>query len=201
VAKNVYVEIDIPEAATLAGYTGIESDLLTAREFARLLAEYEKKPPDWSLADPLTTATLVRYARPFASGVRIPLGDEALATLNPEQRAKHDWFKAVRDKHIAHSVNAFEENQPIARYWLERVDEEGITQIQCNQDRMIGLSEPHLHDLIDLTVVLLTFVQARLVEEKAKVLEIVRRMPIAEVLARGVKTPSRHLPDPAKRRP
>lgn len=36
-ATNTFVEIDIPEAAELADYTGIWYDLISAREFARTL--------------------------------------------------------------------------------------------------------------------------------------------------------------------
>lgn len=194
VATNTFVEIDILEAANLADLTGIRYDLDSARSMARQLAKmFEQGKSDWELVDPMSTAILVRYSRPFVTGVRKPLGEEALKVLSGRQREKHDQLRAFRDKHIAHSVNAFEENQPVARYWVERVKDEGITSIECNHTRVAGLSSADLEDIVELTTTMLSYVESRLQEEKTKVLEIVRRMPIDQVLAQSRKGPV--LPD------
>jgi hypothetical protein len=201
-ANNTFVEIDIPEAEALADYTGIASDLRTAGEFAQMiLDERAKKQPNWSLSDPLTTAAIVRYARPFMSGVRRRLDCAALEVLTPAQRSMHDRLCAIRNKHIAHSVNAFEDSQPVARYWEERVREEGIESISCQHRRVIGLSGDELNGILELTAAMLVYVEARLAEERAKVLEAVRRMPLGEILARP-KPPLAQFQnsDPSKRR-
>ena len=70
-ATNAFIEIDLPEAADHADLTGIRYDLDSARSFAQMLKqEYEAERPYGHLADPLMTATLVRYCRPFVGGVR-----------------------------------------------------------------------------------------------------------------------------------
>ncbi len=135
----------------------------------------------------------MRYSRPFATGVRTWLKEEALETLSEPQRRKHDRLQAFRDKHIAHSVNAFEESQPVARYWVERVHEEGITSVECNHTRVVGLSSADVEDVIELTTAILSYVDECLEQEKATVLEIVRAMPVEEVLSKATKGPS--LPD------
>ena len=202
-AANTFVEIDLPEAIDLADLTGIQVDLATARDFAKMLDKvFESEKPDLSLVDPLSTAILIRYSRPFVTGVRARLGEGALQHLSVPQRQKHDQLRAFRDKHIAHSVNAFEENQPVARYWIERVEEEGITSVECNHTRVSGLSSADVEAVIELTTAMLTYVDSRLKEEKAKVLEIVRKMPTKKILSKGSKSPQ--LPDPKnihKRRP
>ena len=120
------------------------------------------------------TATLVRYARPFTkSKARRSLGEEALAVLTPAQLVKHRYFRAIRDKYVAHSENDFEDSRPVARYWDDRVREEGIEQIQCNHTRVLGLNHRDVESIIELTSVLLQHVEIRLVGEKAKVLAIV----------------------------
>jgi hypothetical protein len=183
-ATNTFVEIDLPEATDLADLTGIEVDLETARNFAQALKKVlESEKPDWSLVDPLSIAILIRYSRPFVTGVRSRLGEEALQRLSGPQREKHIRLRAFRDKHIAHSVNAFEDNQPIARYWLERVKEEGITSVECQHERIVGLSADDVEAVIELTTEMLSYVGIRLQEEKAKVLEIVRKMPLETVLS------------------
>jgi hypothetical protein len=197
-ATNTFVELDLPEAETFAALTGIEQDLETTREFAQLLIS-EVEQNRWSLSDPLTTAILVRYSRPFVSGVRERLADDALSILSPTQRNAHDYFRAWRDKHIAHSVNAFEENKPVARFWVERVHTDGIEQISCQQMRVVGLGANHLREIIELTSALLQHVKQRLKDESDRLLKIVRQMPIERVLARQ-PTVSSTTPDPRKPR-
>lgn len=181
---NTWVDLEIPEAKTLADLTGIRYDLNSARDLAKMLeAEIAAEAPNWQLADPLSTAILVRYSRAFASGVRSPLGNDALAVLSPEQREMHARLRAIRDKHLAHSVNAFEENQPVARYCEERVSQEGITSVECNHSRILGLNSREIAGVIELTTVFLEFVDGRLQEEKQRLLHIVRSMPLERVLA------------------
>lgn len=193
-ATNTFIEIDLPEAADLADLTGIHYDLESARSFAQTLKRmFESGTPNWELVDPLSTAILVRYSRPFVKGVRKWLGDESLHALTGPQRAKHQRLRDFRNKHIAHSVNAFEDNQPIARYWLERVHEKGITSVECNHTRITGLSSADLEDVIELTTAILSYVESCLTQEKAKVLDVVRKMPIDRVLSGGRKGPA--LPD------
>jgi hypothetical protein len=188
-ATNSFVEIDLPEATDLADLTGIKVDLETARDFARMLKkEFESEKPNWTLVDPLSTAILVRYSRPFVTGVRSCLGEEAIQRLSGPQREKHARLRAFRDKHISHSVNAFEDNQPVARYWEERAKEEGITSIECNHSRITGLSSDDVEAVVELTTEMLVYVDTRLKEEKAKVLEIVRKIPLETVLS-GAKGP------------
>lgn len=190
-ATNTFVDIDLPEASDLADLTGIRDDLHSARSFAQELKKiFEAERPNWGLVDPLSTAILVRYSRPFMTGVRKRLNKEALRALSGPQQQKHDRLRAFRDKHIAHSVNEFEENQPVARYWVERVEEEGITSVECNHARVIGLSLADLEDVIELTNTMISYVDGRLKQEKAKVLEIVRTMPLDQVLSKAAKAPA-----------
>jgi hypothetical protein len=159
-ATNAFIELNLAEAKKLADYTSIEYDLRTAREFAAtMVSEYQKTSPNYSLCDPFMVAAIIRYARAFSAGVRLKLYEEGESTLTDEQRSKHSYFMGIRDKYIAHSVNAFEENQPVARYWVERVQEEGITSIECNHRRISGLSEQEFKDIIDLASTWLRYVQ------------------------------------------
>lgn len=75
----------------------------------RLLAELEQEHQDNLLIDALWTAALIRYVRCFASGQRNRIREEILADLPGDPIGTHRYFKDMRDKHIAHSVNPFEE--------------------------------------------------------------------------------------------
>jgi hypothetical protein len=143
----------------------------------------------------------VRYSRPFTnSKARRSLGEEALAVLTPEQVAKHRYFRAIRDKYVAHSENDFEDSRPIARFLQDRVREEGIEQIQCNHNRVLVLSQDDIDAIIELTTLLLGHVESRLEEEKKKVLAVVRAIPLDEILGDSQRPLAGTDLDPSKTR-
>jgi hypothetical protein len=182
-ATNTFVDLPrMKEAQALADYTGIEQDLRSARDFAELyLREWPKQEMAPQLLEALMIATIVRYARPFVTGIRLSLPAPADILTN-EEFAKHRRFRDIRDKYIAHSVNAFEENPPVARYWVETVQVDGIDSIECMHGRIVGLGEDDFRDILHLTNTWLAFVQEKLREEKAKVLKIVRGLPLEKIL-------------------
>jgi hypothetical protein len=182
-ATNSFIEFRLDEAQTLADYTSIAFDLRTAREFATTILEENRKPEaNYSLSDPFMVATIIRYGRAFAEGVRrLKLHETSASILTAQQRSRHDYFINIRNKYIAHSVNAFEESQPVARYWVGRVHEEGVTSIECNHRRIVGLSEQDLMDIINLASTWLEYVQTKLTEEKARLLPIVRKIALNDL--------------------
>lgn len=95
----------------------------------------------------------------FRGGVRLKLHEEAMSVLTDQQLSNHIYCIQIRDKYIAHSVNAFEESEPVARYWVESVRGEGITSIEYNHRRIVGLSEQDLKNIIDLASTWLQYVQ------------------------------------------
>jgi hypothetical protein len=184
VATHTFASLDLAKAKRLADLTGIQHDLESAKELAtRLVEQWGSEKYDSVLLDALSVAVLVRYSRAFVTGVRERLSCEELSLLSEEQRTKHDRLRAWRDKHIAHSVNAFEENQPVARFCLERVKEEGVYGIECNHGRVIALSQIESEFVIELAEVFLNYVKGEIAEEKRKLLVIARGIPIDDLLA------------------
>ncbi len=185
-ATYTYADLHIEEARELADLTGIEADLRQARGYAEALINLMNSPtPDWSLAEPLSIALAVAYSRPFASGVRLRLNESDLMILSGPQREAHDHLRAYRDKHVAHSVNAFEHNQPRAHYWAERVETEGIIAIGCSHGRVASLGTLTIQVAHELTDVLTTHVNARLAAERERLLAVVRSKPLSEILNGG----------------
>lgn len=159
-ATNAFIEFLLDEAQALADYTSIAFDLCTSRDFAIAILEETQKPDgNFSLSDPFMVATIIRYARAFSGGVRLKLHEEAMSVLTDQQLSNHIYCIQIRDKYIAHSVNAFEESEPVARYWVESVRGEGITSIEYNHRRIVGLSEQDLKNIIDLASTWLQYVQ------------------------------------------
>ncbi len=185
-ATYTFVDLHIPEAAGLADLTGVEADLGRAHEYAEALQKQIRSTrPDWSLVEPLSIAIAVAYSRAFGPGVRSNLREDDLTCLSPAQREAHDRIRNYRDKHVAHSINAFEHNQPRAQYCLERVETEGVTGIGSSHGRVSGLSSQDILNVIELTNVLLRHVGLRIKQEQTKLLAIVRNMPLTQVLAGG----------------
>ncbi len=182
-AVHTFVEIEMPEAEDFADLTGIRYDLESARSFAkRLQSEIEREKPDYELVDALTTAILVRYSRPFSKGIRKWPKEDALDELSEDQRDKHDRLRLFRDKHIAHSVNVFEENQLIARYVEGREYSEGVYSVECQHGRIVGLSSSETESVIDLATAMIEYVDRLLVIEKEALLTKVRSISFADLL-------------------
>ena len=188
-ATHTWVDLRIPEAKRLADLAGIHQDLYRAREFAQmLLAEYSSSKPNWSLAEPLSIAVVVTYSRCFLSWTRHCLNESDLGTLTDDQRATHEYLRAYRSRHVAHSDSGLEENIARANYCLERVQNEGITSISYGSGRVVSLSGNDLTNVIELTGVLKGHVDSQIREEESRLLPLVRGMPLEEVLAGGQKS-------------
>ena len=178
-----FIEFEMPEAQVLADLTGIRYDLESARSLARKLqSAMEGENPDYEIVEALTTALLVRYSRSFSGGVRKWPTEDALDALSEDQRNKHERLRDFRDKHIAHSVNAFEENQPIARYVEGREHSEGVYSIECHHGRVVGLSSSETENVIELTTAMIEYVDRLLDVEKEALLAKVRSISFDQLL-------------------
>jgi len=200
-ATYTWVDLRIPEATRLADLHGIATDLQRAQEFARLfLAQFNTEPSNWQLVEPLSIAIAFAYARAFSGGVRHHLTEEDLASLTEAQRATHQFLRDYRDKHIAHSVNEFEENIARANYCQERVATEGFTSIGYGGGRLVSLSGNEIQAVIEITAALEIHVRNQIKAEEERLLPIVRAMPLEVVLAGGQKAFQPTLSNVAKRR-
>lgn len=144
-ATFTFSQIRPKEGRLLIDLEGTRADLEMACEFAnRLLAMLSSRAEGSHIdVEALAIATIIRYGRAFKGGVRSIDKGALLEDLPDEVQAAHENILAWRDKHVAHSVNDFEDAAIQARYCLERVREEGITQITVAQSRVIcpGVSE------------------------------------------------------------
>jgi hypothetical protein len=68
-----------------------------------------------TLSKALIFSGVVAYARPFKTGVReVKLDPETFSALAAFNIELHQFLIAVRDKHVAHSVNEFESCEAVA---------------------------------------------------------------------------------------
>jgi hypothetical protein len=100
-------------AASYADLISTVDDLkFVERACERLLVEMSRsqEAQDQVVVRALWASILTTYARCFISGKRkaIPKADIQLLPLDGEVAEWHQWLIDMRNKHIAHSVNAFE---------------------------------------------------------------------------------------------
>lgn len=114
IPAETWREVRGPDAEALADVAGELTDIRFARRaIEELLGQWPAGAPygpDTIGAQALWAAALVAYARCFVGGVRTAGAAAALVgKLPPDEQADHARFRALRDKHVAHSVNAFEQ--------------------------------------------------------------------------------------------
>jgi hypothetical protein len=104
-------EIKTTDAKQLADVSLVVLDLKSVmalcRRGASELAKTESEH-DHVLIEALWTAGLIKYVRCFTSGKRATLSADVFSSYEGGVDT-HEYFKSMRDKHVAHSVNPFEE--------------------------------------------------------------------------------------------
>jgi hypothetical protein len=176
----------VPEAAGLASLVGIDQDLLGVLDYCKVLDDRQLE--DWNHVewDAISSAIVVRYARCFAQGVRGRLEGSLLSDAPDELREAHDFFIEMRNKHVAHSVNAFEENEVCLSIGDGFVSSEEIDFVGSTHGRVSGLSfgGPALMRR------LVNWVRERVEEEKTKeraaILRLARTRPLSELKSYGI---------------
>lgn len=105
---TICIKIKSEMASQLADYSLIENDITDVVSACdRLLIELSNEVIDEIVCASLWTQALIRYGRCFgSSGFRKSVSVEPF--VKEEFKSIHQYFRDIRDKHIAHSVNNFE---------------------------------------------------------------------------------------------
>ena len=197
----VEYNVTLPMAARLADLAGIQADLERAvsycgRMAARYAGSHLAKTPfdivgfttqidfdDW---EALSTATAVAYGRCFSSGVRIRLTELVHQMPDEEMRKMHQFLIEFRNKHVAHSVNAFEENSVGVHVSSEYTSSTDIETIIPRHSRQSGFQIDMPALIQRLAEWRLQQVQDAMAGERRAVLQAVRRVPLDEIRKMGV---------------
>jgi hypothetical protein len=183
-----FVAINIREAYLLADLAGIRDDLATAEAICNLLLkeemEIKEDTVDFTVTQALSTAALISYARVFKTSVRAKGLPNKIKKLLPEKfHDKHQWAINLRDKYVAHSVNAFEDNQVVASLFPEEHEHKGIFRITVRRSRLGAIGNKNVLDIRALCTTLMNEIDKLIKEEQDKVLEAARRIPIDQLYA------------------
>ncbi len=105
------VPLDGPHAARLADLASVLQDLRfvigSCDRLEPLVADDADSDP--VLVRALWSSAVVAYSRCFATGKRLGLSEADVEAVEGDALKVHNYFREMRDKHIAHSVNPFEE--------------------------------------------------------------------------------------------
>ncbi len=109
--KLPVARIESDEAKELADLVSLSQDLTFVVDATERLAKLmHDNSEDQVLIRSLWSAALVAYVRCFTSGKRFGMNKDIFSAAEGGE-VTHQYFKDTRDRHIAHSVNPFEEVQ------------------------------------------------------------------------------------------
>lgn len=196
--------VDFSTSATqrLADLSGVAADLLRTQELCdRLDVELQKTPMDALVIEAFSAAALVKYGRIFGSGVRTKIPQEVLSGLPADQLDAHRMFKDLRNKWVAHSVNAFEDNIVVAYLVPPERGDPGVSSIGTQHTRVLSLSQKQVKMLKQLASTIDQKIATLLKDENAKALEYARAVDPATLYDQVDLPPvAPSTTDPSKRR-
>jgi len=197
----------VPEAKWLSDLTGVRNDL---EAVARICERVQNDASNFKfgpgvnviammeermLAADLVCAAIVRFMRTHGTGVRSGIPGAWIEELPIDLRDAHSYFKNLRDKFIAHSVNPLEDNQVFA--WVKGYGTSGaqVTHVDASPGRYLPGNDDAAQ-LGRLSNTLLVRIRQEIETESTRLLGIARKLSIDEVCKRG--TEELPIPNPAK---
>jgi hypothetical protein len=100
-----------PEAHRMASLGGVMNDLRGVIDYCNLLNEHQSfERLNFCEWEAISIAAVVRYARCFVEGKRDRLNETMLSDASIEMQQLHAFLMSLRHRHVAHSVNPFEDN-------------------------------------------------------------------------------------------
>ncbi len=129
---------------------------------------------------PSTPASWQEGTKSGGGGVRNKDALHLLESLNDDQKVQYEYFRDVRDKHIAHSVNEFENNH-VKAYYIAETPEKGIESIGSESIRVIGLSSDEINIIENICTALLQRLKEEIETEKEKLLRYTKEFTVEDI--------------------
>ena len=185
------VEVKLPEAEVLADLYGIVFDLEVAAHLCDKAIELGRpRQLDYLVVEGLVAAAVVRYCRCFPSRGRLGLRREDITELGDDNLQTHDYFKDLRDKFVAHSVNPFEETYVTATASERDGVKYPIQSVGTGQHRLV-LSPTTAEALADLISKVSKVVKKRVAAEEQRLIGVIQALPLDTVHSGDLHTPRR----------
>jgi hypothetical protein len=188
--------VELSAAKRFASLNGAKADMesvmaYTSRMIERWCGPHLKKTPfdivgfslpvdlvEW---EALSTATAIAYARCFGSGVRTSLPADDTTLVDPNFRTLHSFLIEFRNKHVAHSVNSFEENIVSVHITQDFTASAEIESITSRHTRQTGFNFDLPERIQRLAKWWLDWIVAQMDNERAQLLCLLRTLDLAEI--------------------
>lgn len=170
------------EAQNLADLAAIIQDFRTIMQTcSRLKNILDENSKDHILIESLWVSALIKYARCFATGKRFGLSKDIYQNLQGEPLKAHQFYIDLRNKHIAHSVNPFEQME--VGFILSSVNEseKKIVGVLTFSMRHIFSDKKGVQQLGMLSKIAHDKICSMAKETEQKVLEEGKKIPIDEL--------------------
>lgn len=179
-------ELKSTKAKELADRAAIFQDLaFCVACCARAIENLRAASQDAVLIRALWTAALVAYARCFTSGVRYGLTSDLFEHFDGEPRETHEYYVDLRNKHIAHSVNQFEQVVIGAVLSAPDASMRSVEGIATLTGTNISESAESVEQLRTLALTALKYIAETGKELSAEVLEEAKTLPIENLYRRA----------------
>jgi hypothetical protein len=179
------VRLEDKKARRLADLTGIYMDLSFTIDACKVIMEFPEHEQDTTrgllFREALWTSALISYARCFAPGKRYGLSEATLATLGEDYLEVHKVFLGLRNKHIAHSVNPFEQVEVGLVLSEEGAKDRMVEAIVVYGIKLAYLNRPAAIDLHNLAATLRNEIGRLANEAEEATLEDARRVQVEEL--------------------
>ena len=174
-------KVDYEEARILADSALVLQDLtFTANVLKRLRQLLKDRSKDRVLVESLWTSALITYARCFSTGKRLGLSEDIFKNkkLKGDPLGCHRYYVNLRNKHIAHSVNPFE--QVTVDLELSKPDstKREVLGVGVLSLKLICTDIEGVETLLRLVLVAKEEVRKRYEEYEAKTLEVGKSLPL-----------------------
>lgn len=175
------VKVDYEEAKMLADLTLIFQDLTFTMDILKRLKQLLKdNSKDRTLIESLWTTALISYSRCFSSGKRLGLSEDIFKNkkLKGDPVGCHRYYIDLRNKHVAHSVNPFEQVAVDLQLSKPGSTKREVLGVAVLSQRLICGATEGIEMLLRLTIIAQKEVAKQCKEYESKVLEVGKSLPI-----------------------
>jgi hypothetical protein len=180
--ETYVVQAEYEEALKLADIYSILQELKSVMETCTRLRQLLKaEQKDWLLIESLWTATLIRYSRCYASGKRHGLSEDIYKDLPGDAVGVHRLYENLRNKHIAHSVNPFEQVKVGLILSSENSQEKKVMEVSPFLMKLVPTTDDDVRQLGALVKVLVNKLMKNGEQYEEEALRVGRSLPIDEL--------------------
>jgi hypothetical protein len=180
--ETYVVQAEYEEALKLADVYSILQELKSVMETCTRLRQLLKAEQiDWLLIESLWTAALIRYSRCYASGKRHGLSEDIYKDLPGDAIGVHRLYENLRNKHIAHSVNPFEQVKVGLILSSENSQEKKVMEVSPYLMKLVPTTDDDVRQLGALVKVLVNKLMKNGEQYEEEALRVGRSLPIDEL--------------------